>query len=289
MLLPKGVSMDEKQEQRWREKAIRLWLKGSGSSQILQAVSRSRAWLSKWKRRYRCDGWKGLHSQSRKPKRSSQAYPPQVRRLMVLAYRQVQNRRWGLRGVKAARRELRVKYRLRPAPSVSTLKRELRQAGVFKRRRPSKRTAFYLKPRPTPTYTIQAMDWTERFLEGGTKIYAFHTIDLETRACAQTIQADKTTASVMAHLKKVWKTRGIPQGLQMDNDAAFYGGRKAPRRLGPGCAIVFVRRHRTDLYPSGRSPTERGCGTVAWDMGSGGVATSSFRFGESGARLHAAV
>ena len=224
--------MDEKQEHHQRKRAIRLWQKGVRPSRILEIVSRGRTWLSKWKARYRQHGWKGLHSQSRKPQRSSHAYPPNVRRLIVCAYRRVQKRRWGLRGMSATRRELRVTYRLRPAPSVPTIKRVLRGAGVFKHRRPAKPESFYPKPRPTATYTIQAMDWTERFLGGGAKIYAFHTIDLETRACAQTIQADKTTASVMAHLKKVWKTRGIPQGLQMDNDAAFYGGRKAPRRLG---------------------------------------------------------
>src|SRR3989304_6986860 len=99
MLLPKGVSMDEKQEQRQRKKAIRLWRKGIGTSRILEIVSRSRAWLSKWKERYRQRGWKGLQSQSRKPQRSSHAYPPNVRRLIVRAYQRGQKRRWGLRGM----------------------------------------------------------------------------------------------------------------------------------------------------------------------------------------------
>jgi len=224
--------MDEKQEHRQRKQAIRLWQKGIGDSRILNIVSRSRMWLSKWKERYRQHGWKGLHSQSRKPQRSSHAYPPYVHRLIVCAYRRVQKRRWGLRGMSATRRELRVTYRLRPAPSVSTIKRVLRNAGVFRRRRRAKPESFYPKPRPTTTYTIHAMDWTERFLHGGAKVYVFHSLDLETRACAQTIFPDKTAESATAHLKKVWKTRGIPQGLQMDNDAAFYGSRRVPHHFG---------------------------------------------------------
>ena len=224
--------MDEKQEQHQRKKAIRLWRKGLRASRILKIVSRSRAWLSKWKERYRHHGWKGLQSQSRKPRRSSQVYPPAVRRLIVRAYRRVQKRRWGLRGLGATRRELRLTYRLRPLPSVSTIKRVLRAAGIFKRRRPPKPESFYPQPRPTATYALQALDWTERFLRGGAKAYVFHSIDLETRACAQTIFPDKTAKSVMAHLQKVWKTRGIPQGLQMDNDAAFYGSRRVPHHFG---------------------------------------------------------
>ena len=224
--------MDEKQEHHQRKRAIRLWQKGVRPSRILEIVSRGRTWFSKWKERYRQHGWKGLQSQSRKPYRRSQAYPLNVRRLIVRAYRRVQKRRWGLRGLGATRRELRVTYRLRPAPSVSTIKRVLRVAGVFKRRRPAKPESFYPQPRPTATYAIHATDWTERFLHGGAKVYAFHTIDLETRACAQTIFSDKTAESVMAHLKKVWKTRGIPQSLQMDNDAAFYGSRRVPHHFG---------------------------------------------------------
>lgn len=224
--------MNEIEERRQRKKAIRLWLKGVRTFVILKIVLRSRAWLCKCKKRYRRYGWKGLQSQSRKPKRSAHAYSSTIRRLVVQAYRRVQKRPWGLRGVGAVRRELRVTFRLRPTPSTSTIKRVLRERGIVKRQQPSKREPFYPKPRPTPSYTIHAMDWTERFLRGGKKVFAFHTFDLETRACKQTIFADKTTASVIHHLKNVWKTRGIPQALQMDNDAAFYGSRKVPHLFG---------------------------------------------------------
>ena len=43
---------------------------------------------------------------------------------------------------------------------------------------------------------LYAMDWTARFREGGRKVYAFHTLDLETRALHQTISGDKSLASV---------------------------------------------------------------------------------------------
>lgn len=221
--------MNEKQEEGQRKKAIRLWLKGIRPTHILEIVLRGWAWWAKWKERYQQSGWKGLRSQSRQPQRSPQAYALPIRRLIVRVYHQVQKRRWGLRGLSAVRHQLRVSYRLRPAPSLSTLRRVLSEAEVFKGRHPSSRKVFYPQPRPTSTYTIQAMDWTERFLYGGEKVYAFHTIDLETRAVAQTIAPDKTTATVITHLKKVWKTRGIPQGLQMDNDTAFYGSRRVPR------------------------------------------------------------
>jgi putative transposase len=80
------------------------------------------------------------------------------------------------------------------------------------------------------------MDWTARYLEGGPKVFAFHTIDLQTHALAQTLSTDKTGLTVRQHALRAWQTLGLPDGLQMDNDSAFAGGGKAPRRFS-----AFVR------------------------------------------------
>lgn len=223
--------MDEKQEQHKRQQAIRLWLKGVRPTHILEIISRGWAWWAKWKGRYQQFGWRGLRSQRRKPQSNLRAYAPSVRQLIVRVYAQVQKRRWGLRGASAVRHELRVTYRLQPLPSLSTIKRVLRKAKLLEGQPTALRKVFYPQPLPSATYTIQAMDWTERFLYGGEKIYSFHTIDLQTRAATQNIAADKSTETVIAHFKKVWKIRGIPQGLQMDNDTAFYGSRRVPRLI----------------------------------------------------------
>jgi hypothetical protein len=79
---------------------------------------------------------------------------------------------------------------------------------------------------------LHAIDWTCRYLAGGVKVYAFHTLNLRTRACVQTIAADKQGRTVFAHLLQTWQTLGIPAFLQLDNDAAFCGGYKTPRRIG---------------------------------------------------------
>jgi hypothetical protein len=80
--------------------------------------------------------------------------------------------------------------------------------------------------------SLHALDWTCRYLEEGLKIYAFHTLNLHTRACTQTIATDKSYETVRRHCLQTWKSLGIPQFLQLDNDAAFYGGYKAPRIFG---------------------------------------------------------
>jgi hypothetical protein len=61
------------------------------------------------------------------------------------------------------------------------------------------------------------MDWTERFLYGGKK--SLFPLDL-TRAAQR-----RRTKQLRPWLRsKVWKTESS-QGLQLDNDTAFYGSR----------------------------------------------------------------
>jgi len=76
------------------------------------------------------------------------------------------------------------------------------------------------------------MDWTERYLTGGTKVYAFHTLDLETRAAKQTIADNKRGETVRAHALTVWQSLGIPDFLRLDNDADVNGGYKVQRVMG---------------------------------------------------------
>jgi hypothetical protein len=80
------------------------------------------------------------------------------------------------------------------------------------------------------------MDWIARYLEGGQKVFVFHTVDTHTRALRQTIKPDKTVASLLGHVREVWQRLGVPDFLQLDNDSAFTGGQRTPRRFG-----AFVR------------------------------------------------
>jgi putative transposase len=138
-------------------------------------------------------------------------------------------------GPKAIQQELRTANLLRRVSSLSTIRRILRDHGLIKKPRPSPR-AYFPQPTPTVHYVLHAMDWTARYLEGGPKVFAFHTIDLQTHALAQTLSTDKSGLTVRRHALKAWQTLGLPDGLQMDNDSAFAGGGKAPRRFG-----AFVR------------------------------------------------
>ena len=149
------------------------------------------------------------------------------------------NQKVGLSGPRAIQRELRKLGLGKQMPSLSTILRVLHRRGLI--RTPAKvPPAYFPKPLTVVRGTLHALDWTCRYLEDGPKVYAFHSLNLRTRACSQTIAADKSSETVIAHILESWKTLGIPCFLQLDNDAAFCGGYKAPR--------VFGRFVRLCLY-----------------------------------------
>lgn len=223
--------MDDKDELRRRRQAIRLWLKGVSSSQILERVQRGRTWFSKWRDRFERLGPSGLGSQSRRPRHRPAAHSTQMVRLIVRTRQRLRRERVGLIGPRAIRRELRALRLGKRLPSLATIKRVLKAEGLTTSP-PTETTAYRPLPLAHLSGCLHATDWTCRYLEGGTKVYAFHTLNLHTRACSQTIAANKTTATVIHHALQTWKSLGIPTFLQLDNDAAFNGGYKVPRVFG---------------------------------------------------------
>jgi putative transposase len=223
--------MDDRQEFRLRRKAIRLRLQGTPHKVILAKVHRSRAWLSKWQTRFDHRGMAGLRSRSRRPRHTPRACAPRIMRLIVQTRRRLVKQTVGLLGPRAIWRELRPLGLGKHLPSLATIKRVLQTHGLVSTP-PAAAPAYFPKPLTTREGTLQAVDWTCRYLEGGLKVYAFHTLNLRTRTCSQTIAADKSGATVLAHGVATWKTLGIPQFLQLDNDAAFCGGYKTPRLFG---------------------------------------------------------
>lgn len=223
--------MDDKDELRRRRQAIRLWLKGVSPKAILQRVQRGRTWFNKWRARFQHAGPRGLRSQARRPRHRPGAHPPRIVRLIVQTRQRLARQRVGLIGPRAIRRELRALGLGKRTPAVATIKRVLRAQGLAHAVAATKPPHCPL-PITSLSGRLYAMDWTCRYLEGGAKVYAFHTLNLRTRACAQTIAADKSTATVIRHALHTWKTLGIPTFLQLDNDAAFNGGYKVPRVFG---------------------------------------------------------
>lgn len=230
--------MDNKKsdEISYRRRAIRLTIKGRRACEILRQIPRSRPWLRKWLLRYEQEGWAGLESSSRRPQTSPQEYAREARTVVVNLRRKLVRSSVGLFGARAVREEIIRRRLLRDVPSSATVNRWLKEADLIKKSPPTPKKVYYPQPRLTQNRVLHVMDWTARYIEGGEKVFAFHTLDWETRALTQTIKADKTVKSVTCHALETWLKMGLPDYLQLDNDSAFNGGSKTARRFG-----AFVR------------------------------------------------
>jgi putative transposase len=223
--------MDEKAELKLRRKAIRWLILGKKSGEVVKRVRRSRGWLAKWRARFGRQGAAGLRSHSRCPHTRPHAWAGGVIRLIVQTRHRLGEAKAGLLGARAIRNELRLLLPRRPLPSESTIYRVLRQAGMTARQ-PASAAVYFPAPVDEVAGSLDALDWTCRYLEGGAKVYAFHTLNLRTRAMHQTLAGDKALRTARQHVLDVWRTQGRPRFLQSDNDALFCGGYKGERVFG---------------------------------------------------------
>lgn len=234
--------MNEKNadEIRYRRLVFRFFDQEKSVAEILQRVPRSRTWLFKWKKRFEQKRWHALDSLSKAPQHSAQRYDRKVVNLVLRLRRRLQRAAVGLSGARAIRKELRGHRLLRTVPALATINRWLKAGGLMTREEAKTRPAFYPTPTLDPAFAFYACDWAARYVEGGEKVFVFHTVDLHTHALAQSSSGDKSTSSVCTHLLQVCASLGVPDFLQIDNDAAFTGLGKTPG--------VFGRFVRLALY-----------------------------------------
>ena len=223
--------MDEKAERRLRRKAVRWLCLGQKPGAVGKRIGRSRTWLSKWWARFREQGTAGLRSQSRRPHTQPQAWARAMGDLIVRTRKRLQKAPAGLIGARAIRHELRQLMPRRAVPSATTIYRRLHQTRPVAPQ-PQHATPYFPAPSEEGAGSLDALDWTCRYLEGGTKVYAFHTLNLRTRALHQTLARNKELGTAQAHVLAAWQNQGILRFLQLDNDAIFCGGYKVERVVG---------------------------------------------------------
>ena len=226
--------MNEKnpEEIRYRRLAFKLFDQEKSPTEILARIPRSRSWLGKWKQRFAHEGWEALDSLAKAPHHSPHAYPPEAVKVVVRIRRRFAQSPVGHVGARAIRQELWRHRLLTPVPSVKTIKRWLKAAALIASRSEPDQEAYYPAPRWSDAVVLYACDWTERYFTGGEKVFVFHTIDHHSHALAQTLRSNKSTASTYAHLLEGCAQLGIPDLLQLDNDAAFTGLGRTPGVLG---------------------------------------------------------
>ncbi|MCA1606510.1 MAG: hypothetical protein LC775_13815 [Acidobacteria bacterium] len=219
-----------------RRKAFKLFDKGTRISHLRKLIPRSRSWIYKWKQRFAEQGFAALDCLNKAPHHSPHEYPHQVVTLVLRIRHRLQRASVGLVGARSIRRELKQRHALKRVPGLTSINRWLKEAGLVDTSVAEPEKIYYPAPQLSPEMVFHACDWTQRYLTGGEKVFAFHTVDLHTHALWQTVGRDKTSNTVLSHALAVWQELGLPDFLHIDNDAAFTGLGKKARLFG-----TFVR------------------------------------------------
>ena len=234
--------MNEKnlEEIQYRRKAFKLFDQGKSVAQIRRLIPRSGSWVYKWKRRFAHQRWHALESLPKAPHSSSHQYPQSTVDLVLRLRQQFARSSVGLIGARAIRQEVMRRHLLRVVPAILTINRWLKQAGLIPTASLPGEDPYYPQPHLPENCVLHSCDGISRYLEGGEKPYALHTIDAQTHALCQTISTDKTTDALIHHILQAFTELGLPDFLQLDNDGAFTNLGKHQR--------VFGRFLRVLLY-----------------------------------------
>jgi len=213
---------------RRRRMAVRMYRSGTPVKVIVEKLGQSRSWVYKWITYRTQHPWTRFPSGSRAPHHHPNQTPPVVERRVLRLRRQlVRHTAPGLRfagvGARTIQREYRKRYG-RP-PSLSTIQRILTRHHCINQKHKRKK----YRPHPTADYpnAVHATDIITRWITGGTVVQTFNTVDIYSNEVASTTRANKSAADARHHLLSTWKTLGIPDLAQFDNESAFSGGRYA--------------------------------------------------------------
>ena len=232
-----------------RRIAVRMYRAGIPIKDIVRKFKRHRSWVYKWVKYRTQHLWTRFQSGSRAPHHHPNQTPVIVeRRVLRLRQQLVRHAPSRLRfagvGVRAIQREYRKRYG--PPPSLSTLQRILDRNQCIPH---ASRKRDVYRPHPAAEYpnATQATDIITRWIAGGAVVQTFNTVDVYSNDASSTTHASKTAAEACQHLLQTWKTLGIPDLAQFDNESAFSGGRH-PRVISQvvrlclclGISVLFI-------------------------------------------------
>ena len=222
-----------------RRTAIHLLRSGKNVGEVAQEVGRSVAWVYKWRKRFLEAGgdWRALEDRSRAPhhppKKLSESIRQKIR--MVRSELEAEAAKPGelsYIGAHAIRGHLR-QQRIKPLPSVTSIERELRAAGMTKPRNSQRSDEIeYPHVHPKEPHQLVQVDIVPRYLPGGPCVACFNAIDVVSRLPTGRQYLSKRSIDAINFLLGVWRDLGIPTYTQVDNESCFSGGFTHPGVLG---------------------------------------------------------
>jgi transposase len=216
-----------------RKAAIHLLRSGFNPTEVARRMKRSVGWVTKWRDRYKEEGWAGMKDRSRAPKKAWQAHPESVRQAIRHVRSELEaevDAGHGLRyigspAIQARLREKRERGEYAGSlPSTATIERVLRAADMVRHWQKTEAEVHYPRLHPTAPQQLIQVDIVPHYLRGGQAVACFNAIDVVSRYPTGQAKARRRSQEACEFLIHTWQSLGIPRYTQVDNEGCFSGG-----------------------------------------------------------------
>jgi putative transposase len=242
-----------------RTRALELYNSNWSVTEICKTLNCSRKWFYKWLNRSQSNPDKSgqwFIERSRRPKTKKKKIDYNTEQLVLETRKKLISTPFMQFGPQAIYYD--IKMRNLTPPPVWSIARILQQNQLTDK----KRTGAY-KPKgkkyPYDGYILsQQMDFVgPRYLSSKTRFYFLNIICCDTHYAQVVVLENQTSNNVCNNLISFWKTAGIPDFLQMDNDLSFWGSLIRPTALGKIIRLCLLHRV-TPVFIPVREPWRNG-------------------------------
>ncbi len=232
----KEKNLDKEQT---RIKAIELYNNKWKISDICSTLKCSRNWFYKWLKRYQSGKQYWYKEHSRAPKTIKRTTNKKMEHLIIQTRKELLSAPYMQYGPQAIYYNLRMRN-IDPPP-VWTIARILKRNSLTEKR-DSKTYISKGKKYPYDYLLVQQMDFVgPRYLYSKLRFYFHDIICADTHFAQISVLRNQTSTNVCNCLIKFWKSFGIPDFLQMDNDLSFWGSLSKPNAVGKVIRICLLQ------------------------------------------------
>ena len=229
-----------------RQEAINRYLLGEKISKIAHSFKKSRKWVHHWINRFKQKKEEGdwYKDESKAPKNIAAKIEAEKEQQILIIRKELMNEKMSQIGAISIQYECE-RRGIKPIPDVWTINRVIAKHGL------NKQISVHKIPKDYPElfcHTHQMDLVGPRYIKGDGKFYSVNVIDTTTHSCYVKAVRTKSSDGIVAAIAAFWKTHGMPDALQMDNELAFRGSNRYPRSFGKvvrfalsqGVPIVFI-------------------------------------------------
>ena len=229
-----------------RQEAINRYLLGEKISTIAHSLHKSRKWVHHWINRFKQKKEEGdwYKDESKAPKNIAAKIEAEMEQQILIIRKELMNEKMSQIGAISIKYECE-RRGIKPIPDVWTINRVIAKHGL------NKQISVHKIPKDYPElfcHTHQMDLVGPRYIKGDGKFYSVNVIDTTTHSCYVKAVRTKSSDGIVAAIAAFWKTHGMPDALQMDNELAFRGSNRYPRSFGKvvrfalsqGVPVVFI-------------------------------------------------